>query len=47
MSISLLLDNIKMDALEIGLGGAKCIGLTQDRDKWKAVMNTVINIRVL
>jgi hypothetical protein len=39
-------DNIKMDLLEIGLGGVNWIGLAQDRDKWRALMNAVMNLRV-
>jgi hypothetical protein len=41
-----LVDNIKMDLLEIGWGGVDWIGLAQDRDKWKAVVNAVMNLRV-
>jgi hypothetical protein len=39
-------DNIKMDLLEIGLGGVDWIGLAQDRDKWKALVNVFMNLRV-
>jgi hypothetical protein len=39
-------DNIKMDLLEIGWGGVDWIGLAQDRDKWRALVNVVINLRV-
>jgi hypothetical protein len=39
-------DNIKMDLLEIGWGGVDWAGLAQDRDKWRAVVNEVMNIRV-
>jgi hypothetical protein len=39
-------DNIKMDFLEIGWGGVDCIGLAQDRDKWRALVNAVMNLRV-
>jgi hypothetical protein len=39
-------DNIKMDLLEIGWGGVDWIGLAQDRDKWRALVNAVMNIRV-
>jgi hypothetical protein len=40
-------DNIKMDLLEIGWGGVDWIGLAQDRNKWTALMNEVMNLRVL
>jgi hypothetical protein len=36
----------KMDLLEIGLGGVDWIGLAQDRDKWRALVNSVMNLRV-
>jgi hypothetical protein len=39
-------DNIKMDLLEIGCGGVDWIGLAQDRDKWRAVVNAVMNLWV-
>jgi hypothetical protein len=39
-------DNIKMDLLEIGWGGVDWIGLAQDRDKWRALVNAVMNRRV-
>jgi hypothetical protein len=39
-------NNIKMDLLEIGWGGADWIGLAQDRDKWRALVNAVTNLRV-
>jgi hypothetical protein len=35
-------DNIKMDLLEIGWGGVDWIGLAQDRDRWRALVNAVI-----
>jgi hypothetical protein len=38
-------DNIKMDLLEIGWGGVDWIGLAQDRDKWRALVNAVTNLR--
>jgi hypothetical protein len=40
-------DNIRMDRREIGLGGMDWIDLVQDRDQWRALVNTVINLRVL
>jgi hypothetical protein len=39
-------DNIIMDLLEIGWGGVDWIGLAQDRNKWRALMNVVMNLRV-
>jgi hypothetical protein len=39
-------DNFKMDLLEIGWGGVDWIGLAQDRDKWRAVVNPAMNFRV-
>jgi hypothetical protein len=38
--------NIKMDLLEIGWCGVDWIGLAQDRDKWRALLNAVMNLRV-
>jgi hypothetical protein len=40
------MDNIKIDLLEIGWGGVDWIGLAQDRDKWRALVNAVMNLRV-
>jgi hypothetical protein len=39
-------DNIKMDLREIGWDGIDWIDLAQDRDQWKALVNTVMNHRV-
>jgi hypothetical protein len=39
-------NNIKIDLLEIGWGGVDWIGLAEDRDKWRALMNAVVNLRV-
>jgi hypothetical protein len=36
-------DNIKMYIREIGWGGMNSINLPQDRDRWRALVNTVIN----
>jgi hypothetical protein len=40
------MDNIKMDLREIGWDGRDWIDLIQGRDKWKALVNTVMNGRV-
>jgi hypothetical protein len=40
-------DGIKMDLREIGLGGVEWIHLAQDRYRWRAVVNAVMNLRVL
>jgi hypothetical protein len=40
-------DNIKMDLREIGFGDVDWIHLAQDRDRWRAVVNTVMNLQVL
>jgi hypothetical protein len=40
-------DGIKMDLREIGLGGVDWIRLSQDRDRWRAVVSAVMNLRVL
>jgi hypothetical protein len=38
--------NIKMDLLEIGLSGVGLIGLAQDRYRWRALVNVVMNFQV-
>jgi hypothetical protein len=38
--------NINMDLREIGWGGMDSIDLAQDRDQWRALVNTVMNLRV-
>jgi hypothetical protein len=40
------LDNIKMDLVETGLGGVDWIGLAQDRRRWRALVNSVMNLQV-
>jgi hypothetical protein len=40
-------DIIKMDLGEVEWGGMDWIGLAQGRDQWGALINTIINLRVL
>jgi hypothetical protein len=40
-------DGIRMDLGQIGWGGVYCIRLAQDRDWWRAVVNAVMNLKVL
>jgi hypothetical protein len=39
-------DNIKMDLQEVGLGCGDWIDSAQDRDRWRALVSTVMNLRV-
>jgi hypothetical protein len=39
-------DNIKMDLREIELDGVDWIDMAQDRDQWRALVNTILNLRV-
>jgi hypothetical protein len=35
-----------MDPGEVGWGGVDCIGLAQDKNKWRALVNAILNLRV-
>jgi hypothetical protein len=37
-------DNIRMDIVEVGWGDMDWIGLTQDRDRWRALVNSVLSL---
>jgi hypothetical protein len=40
-------DGIRMDLREIGWGSVDWIQLAQDRDRWRAVVNTVMDLQVM
>ena len=39
-------DNIRRDLQEVGCGNVDWIGLAQDRDRWRTLVSTVMNLRV-
>jgi hypothetical protein len=39
-------DNIGMDLGEVGWGDVDWIGLAQDKNRWRALVNSVLNLRV-
>jgi hypothetical protein len=40
------LDNIRMDLVEVGWGDVDWIALPQDRHRWRALVNSVLNLQV-
>ena len=38
-------DNIKMDLQEVGCGGVDWIELARDRDRWRSLVNDVMNLQ--
>jgi hypothetical protein len=40
------MDNIRMDLGEVGWGDVNWIGLAQDRNRWRALVNSALNLRV-
>jgi hypothetical protein len=39
-------DNITMDLQGVGFGGMDLIGLAQDKDRWRTLVNALMNFRV-
>jgi hypothetical protein len=44
--LDIWVDNIKLDLREVGWDGRDWIDLAQDRDRWRAYVNAVMNLRV-
>jgi hypothetical protein len=40
------MDNIRIDLGEVGWGDVDWIGLAQDRNKWRTLVNSILNLRV-
>jgi hypothetical protein len=40
------MDNIRMDLGEVGWGDVDWIGLAEDRNRWRALVNPVLSLRV-
>jgi hypothetical protein len=40
-------DNTRMDLVEVGWRDVDCIGLALDRERWRALVNSVLNLWVL
>jgi hypothetical protein len=40
-------DNIRMDLGEVGWGDVDWIGVAKDRNRWRALVNSVLNLQVL
>jgi hypothetical protein len=39
-------DNIRMNLVEVGWGDVDWIGLAKDRNRWRALVNSVLNLRI-
>jgi hypothetical protein len=47
MHIGYWVDNIRMDLGEIDWDGVDWIDVAQDMDRWRALVNTIMNLRIL